>query len=70
MSHASKKNQALKIHGITKLKTDIILLSDTRLSNKNLVLAANDIKKPLVLILISNTSSFTIQQKTREVPVY
>jgi exonuclease III len=45
MSHASKKNQALKIHGITKLKTDIILLSDTRLSNKNLVSAANDIKK-------------------------
>jgi exonuclease III len=45
MSHASKKNQALKIHGITKLKTDIILLSDIRLSNKNLVSAADDLEK-------------------------
>jgi exonuclease III len=45
MSHASKRNQALKIHGITKLKSDVILLSDIRLSNRNLVSAANDIKK-------------------------
>jgi hypothetical protein len=45
MSHASKKNQSLKIHGITKLKSDIIFLSDIRLSNKNLVSSANEIEK-------------------------
>jgi exonuclease III len=45
MSHASKKNQTLKIHGISKLKTDVIFLSDIRLSNKNLVSAAEDVKK-------------------------
>jgi hypothetical protein len=35
-SVTSKKNQTLKIHGITSLKGDIILLSDLRLSNKNI----------------------------------
>jgi exonuclease III len=45
MSHVSKKNQALKIHGITKLKTDFILLSDIRLSNKNLVSVAEDVSR-------------------------
>ena len=45
MSVTSKKNQTRKIYGITKLKTDIILLSDIRLCNKNLVSASNDCAK-------------------------
>jgi exonuclease III len=45
MSASAKWNQTLKICSITKLKTDIIFLSDVRLSNKNLVSAGDDIKK-------------------------
>jgi exonuclease III len=45
LNMASIKNQDLKLHGITSLKTDIILLSDIRLSNKNLVSCASDISK-------------------------
>ena len=42
MSVTSKHNQIKKIYGITKLRTDIILLSDIRLCNRNLVSASND----------------------------
>jgi exonuclease III len=52
-SVTSKKNQSLKIHGITSLKSDIILLSDIRLSNKNLLSAADEVKK----MFLSNISA-------------
>jgi exonuclease III len=45
MSQSAKWNQTLKICGITKLKSDIIFLSDLRVSNKNLVSAADDLTK-------------------------
>jgi hypothetical protein len=45
MSNTAKWNQTLKICGISKLKSDIIFLSDIRISNKNLVSSADDIKK-------------------------
>jgi hypothetical protein len=35
MSNSAKWNQSIKIYGIAKLRTDIIFLSDIRLSNKN-----------------------------------
>jgi hypothetical protein len=44
MSAARKNNQALKIYGITKLRTDVILLSDIRVRNRNLVSAEEDLK--------------------------
>jgi hypothetical protein len=46
-SVSSRNNRDLKINGITKLKSNIIFLCDTRLSNKNLVSCENDIKKNL-----------------------
>jgi exonuclease III len=45
MSNVAKSTQQKKLYGITKLKTDIIMLSDIRLCNKNLVSAAFDISK-------------------------
>jgi hypothetical protein len=45
MSTSSKSNQDRKIYGITKLKTDFVFISDTRICNKNLVPAGNDICK-------------------------
>ena len=45
MSVSSKHNQIKKIYGITKLKSDIILLSDIRMCNKNLVSASSDCSK-------------------------
>jgi exonuclease III len=48
MSSAAKWNQTLKICGITKLKSDVIFLSDIRLSNKNLISASADIKNLFV----------------------
>ena len=45
MSVTSKHNQLKKIYGITKLKTDVIFLSDIRLCNRNLVSASNDCSK-------------------------
>jgi exonuclease III len=45
MSSSGKYNQFHKIYGITKLRSDIILMSDTRLCNRNLVSAEDDIKK-------------------------
>jgi exonuclease III len=44
MSSAGKNNQTLKIYGITKLRTDIIFLSDIRVRNRNLVSAEDDLK--------------------------
>jgi hypothetical protein len=44
MSAAGKNNQALKIYGITKLRTDVILLSDIRVRNRNLVSVEEDLK--------------------------
>jgi exonuclease III len=45
MSNSAKWNQQLKICGITKLKTDIIFLSDIRMSNRNLVSSSEDLKR-------------------------
>jgi hypothetical protein len=45
MSHSARWNQSIKVYGIAKLKSDIIFLSDTRLSNKNLVSAADEVSK-------------------------
>ena len=45
MSVSSKHNQIKKIYGISKLKRDIILLSDIRMCNKNLVSASSDCSK-------------------------
>jgi exonuclease III len=44
MSSSAKWNQTLKICGITKLRSDLIFLSDVRISNKNLVSKENDLK--------------------------
>ena len=45
MSTTSKHNQLRKIYGITKLKTDLIFLSDIRICNRNLVSGIADITK-------------------------
>jgi exonuclease III len=45
MSNSAKWNQSLKIYGITKLRSDIIFLSDVRLSNRNLVSAKDDVSR-------------------------
>jgi exonuclease III len=45
LSSGTKKLQELKLFGITSLKTDVILLSDIRLSNRNLVSSASDVSK-------------------------
>jgi exonuclease III len=44
MSQSARWNQTLKICGVTKLKSDIIFVSDIRVSNKNLVSSENDIR--------------------------
>jgi hypothetical protein len=44
MSTAGKTNQHLKLYGITKLKTDIIFLSDIRLCSRNLVSCKDDVQ--------------------------
>jgi exonuclease III len=44
-SVSAGNNQILKINSITMLGSDIILLSDTRLSNRNNVSCANDVAK-------------------------
>jgi exonuclease III len=48
MSSLNKPAQLQKIYGILKLKTDIFLLSDIRLSNKNNVNSANELSKTLL----------------------
>jgi hypothetical protein len=45
MSNSAKWNQSIKIYGITKLRSDIIMLSDIRLSSRNLISASQDITK-------------------------
>jgi exonuclease III len=47
VSSSGKFNQYLKIYGITKLRTDIIFLSDIRICGKNRVSFANEIQKTL-----------------------
>jgi exonuclease III len=44
---ASRKLQRHKLYGITKLRSDIILLSDIRMSNRNSVSCVHDIEKIL-----------------------
>ena len=45
MSVSSKHNQLKKLYGITKLKSDVIMLSNIRMCNRNLVSASNDCSK-------------------------
>jgi exonuclease III len=45
MSSSGKHNQVLKVYGITKLRTDIIFLSDIRICSRNRVSCSADIKK-------------------------
>jgi exonuclease III len=45
LSVTSAANRNQKINGITKLGSDIILLSDVRLGNKNLISSASEVKK-------------------------
>jgi exonuclease III len=45
MSDVSKLNQNRKLLAVTKLKSDIILLSDIRLSNKNKISCSSDLEK-------------------------
>jgi exonuclease III len=47
MSSVGGQAQICKIYGITKLRTDIIFLSDIRLSNRNKVSCSNEITKRL-----------------------
>ena len=56
MSASSKHNQLRKIYGITKLKTDIIFLSDIQICNKSLVSGIADITKTLS----TNPTNFSI----------
>jgi exonuclease III len=65
MSCAAKWNQMLKIYGIAKLKTDIIYLSDVRMSNKNLISAKNDIEKLLRCIPYQKYSMITNSTKNK-----
>ncbi len=44
MSASTKKIQKLKLYGITKLKSDIIFLSDVRMSNKNLISGITEVR--------------------------
>jgi exonuclease III len=43
IASANKPTQLRKIHGVVKLKTDVIFMSDTRLSNRNLVNCSADV---------------------------
>jgi hypothetical protein len=43
MASANKPAQIKKLNGILKLRSDIILLSDIRLSNKSLVSSSSDV---------------------------
>jgi exonuclease III len=45
MSNSGKYMQKNKIYGIAKLKTDIIFLSDVRISNRNRISGLNEISK-------------------------
>jgi hypothetical protein len=57
-SVASKSNRNLKIHGVTKLGTDLILISDLRLSNKQLVSCAEDVKRLFQLNMYAGYDCF------------
>jgi hypothetical protein len=43
VSQANKPAQLRKLYGVLKLKTDFIFISDTRISNRNLVSSENDL---------------------------
>ena len=45
MSMISSSHQKLKLYGITKLKTDIILLSDVRINSENNAIKILELKK-------------------------
>jgi exonuclease III len=49
MSNSSHANQKIKLYGITKLRTDVIFLSDVRISNKNLVSVKNEVSNVFLL---------------------
>jgi exonuclease III len=57
-SVTAKNNRNLKIHGITKLATDVIFISDIRLSNKQLVSSEDEIKKQFQLNMYDGFECF------------
>jgi hypothetical protein len=57
MSYSSSQNQRLKIEAISNLKSDVILLCDLRLGNKNLTSSKADISN---LFLINNNCSYDL----------
>jgi exonuclease III len=65
MSASAKWNQTLKICGITKLKSDVIFLSDVRLSNKNLISAGGDISKSFINNLYEKYDMYYNSTKNR-----
>jgi exonuclease III len=65
LNMSSKENQNLKIHGITSLKTDIIFISDIRLSNKNLVSSADDVSKSFLTNLNGSYDFFHHSSKNK-----
>jgi hypothetical protein len=67
MSNSAKWNQTLKICGITKLKSDVIFLSDIRISNKNLISASEDLKRQFLNNPYEKYEFFFLtQQKIKE----
>jgi hypothetical protein len=70
MSNSAKWNQTLKICGITKLKSDIIFLSDIRISNKNLISNSDDLKRQFLNNPYEKYDFFSTRQKIKEAWVY
>jgi exonuclease III len=57
-SVASRNNRNLKVHGITKLATDIIFLSDIRLSNRSGISQSEEFKKHFQLNMYDGYDCF------------
>jgi exonuclease III len=64
-SVASKNNRNLKVHGITKLSTDVVFLCDLRLSNKQLVSSENEIRKAFQLNMYDGYDCFFNSTKNK-----
>jgi hypothetical protein len=64
-SVASKNNRNLKVHGKTKLSTDIVFLCDLRLSNRQLVSSENEIRKAFQLNMYDGYDCFFNSTKNK-----
>ena len=69
MSHSGKYMQKNKIYGIAKLKTDIIFLSDVRISNKNKISGYKEICNIFLMNSYCKYNFFTTLARIKEVPV-